>query len=199
MMKLNVKRYVNSIFTSNTYLVWQEGLGKGLIVDCGDTDALLKDAMDMHLKITDVLLTHVHFDHIYGLNKLLGTFPEVIVNTNLHGYEALLSDKLNMSRYHRTPFIFENKERIHVIEEGPLMAGEIEIHIVETPGHNPSCLTYYTDKCIFTGDSYIPGVKVITNLPRGNKEQAMNSLQKIAKLSKGKAIYPGHGDKEDSR
>lgn len=44
------------------------------------------------------------------------------------------------------------------------------LYVIETPGHCPSCLTYYTDNYIFTGDSYIPNVKVVTKLPYGDKK-----------------------------
>ena len=45
---------------------------------------------------------------------------------------------------------------------------------------------------LFTGDSYIPGIKTVTNLPASNKEQARISEEKIKSLSDDKLIYPGH-------
>ena len=66
------------------------------------------------------------------------------------------------------------------------------INILETPGHCQSCLTYYTNHHIFTGDSYIPGAKVVTTLPKGNKTQANISLQRILELSKDRIICAGH-------
>lgn len=64
------------------------------------------------------------------------------------------------------------------------------VSIIPTPGHNPSCLTFMIDQMIFSGDSYIPGVKTVTNLPGGNRAQAEESIRKI--LSFGGTIYPGH-------
>jgi glyoxylase-like metal-dependent hydrolase (beta-lactamase superfamily II) len=49
-----------------------------------------------------------------------------------------------------------------------------------------------TDESVFTGDAYIPGIAVVTNLPKGNKEQAKQSVQKILDLASYKTIYPGH-------
>jgi glyoxylase-like metal-dependent hydrolase (beta-lactamase superfamily II) len=48
------------------------------------------------------------------------------------------------------------------------------------------------DDAIFTGDAYIPGISVVTNLPKANKELAQQSLHKILALAVGKTIYPGH-------
>jgi glyoxylase-like metal-dependent hydrolase (beta-lactamase superfamily II) len=68
------------------------------------------------------------------------------------------------------------------------------IEIWETPGHNEGCLTYKIEKAIFTGDTLIPGVKVVTKLKSGNKLQALQSIQKIKVNSNpDDIIFPGHG------
>jgi hypothetical protein len=49
-----------------------------------------------------------------------------------------------------------------------------------------------TDEAVFTGDAYIPGIAVVTNRPKGDKEQAQQSVQKILDLASGRTIYPDH-------
>lgn len=148
--------------------------------------------MDKMLK--GVLLTHAHFDHIYGLNELLKLFPNTLVYTNESGKEALLDARKNMSLYHETPFIFEFPENIRIVNNGDEIAlcENLIAKVLATPGHHPSCLSYIIEDAIFTGDSYIPGTKVVTNLPKGNKKQAQESIDKILAMSKGRTIYPGH-------
>lgn len=193
-MGINIKRYINSIYSSNTYLVWGDETQECLLIDCGDTDNLLADVNEMRIKIVAILLTHAHFDHIYGVNRILQVFPNVKVYTNTHGYDCLLSEKLNMSKYHDEPFVINDDKAIRIITEGDFFSSGMNLNVICTPGHNPSCISYYTDDIIFTGDSYIPDVKVVTNLPRCNKEQAMKSLEKILELCENRIIYPGHGD-----
>ena len=53
-------------------------------------------------------------------------------------------------------------------------------------------MTYFTNDYIFTGDSYIPGVEVVTKLPRGNKKDAEHSLEKILNLTEARTICAGH-------
>ena len=65
-----------------------------------------------------------------------------------------------------------------------------------TPGHCPSCLTFYTKNYVFTGDSYIPEVPVVTKLPKGNRALAEVSKEKILKLSEDRKIMAGH-DKDN--
>jgi glyoxylase-like metal-dependent hydrolase (beta-lactamase superfamily II) len=49
------------------------------------------------------------------------------------------------------------------------------------------------ENAIFTGDSYIPDLNVVTTFLRSNKEEAEISKQKILRFAEGKNIYPGHG------
>ena len=58
--------------------------------------------------------------------------------------------------------------------------------------HNPGCLTMVMGDMIFTGDAYIPGIGANTRVPRSNKEQAKQSLERIMELAKGKKVFPGH-------
>jgi len=48
------------------------------------------------------------------------------------------------------------------------------------------------DGRLFTGDAYIPGCKVVTNLPEGDKVLAAASVERILGLSEGLEVCPGH-------
>ncbi len=68
----------------------------------------------------------------------------------------------------------------------------MKVHAVFTPGHSPCCVTWVLDDMMFTGDSYIPGVKTVTNLPHCDKKQAACSEILIKKLAEHRTVYPGH-------
>jgi glyoxylase-like metal-dependent hydrolase (beta-lactamase superfamily II) len=184
---LEIQAFTNSLFSSVSYL-FTDG-NNAWIVDVGDTEPIIRTIRDNNLNLKGVFLTHCHFDHIYGLNDLVEAFPLVKVYTNSIGQEMLESDRKNLSRYHETPFVFKYPENI-VLLDGITSLSPFEIH--ETPGHNPSCLTYVIKDAIFTGDSYIPGIAVVTNLPNSNKENAQQSVRKILELAQKKNVYPGH-------
>ena len=166
--------------------------GEVWLVDCGDVGPLLP--LLKGKKVKGVLLTHAHFDHIYGLNELLRRFPDVMVYTNGCGRDTLLDARKNMSFYHETPFVFEYPENIRLVKDGEEieLSQGLKAKVVSTPGHHPSCLTFIVDDAVFTGDSYIPGTKVVTNLPKGNKSQAQESVEVIMELAQGRVVYPGH-------
>jgi glyoxylase-like metal-dependent hydrolase (beta-lactamase superfamily II) len=159
------------------------------IIDPGDVYDIIRSLRQDNMELNGILLTHAHFDHIYGLNELIASFPTVKVYTNEFGAQMLVSAKLNMSKYHEMPFELQHPENV-VILDGKTEVGPFKVYA--TPGHNPSCLTFVTDEAVFTGDAYIPGIAVVTNLPKGNKEQAQQSVRMISDLAKGRTIYPGH-------
>jgi len=49
-----------------------------------------------------------------------------------------------------------------------------------------------TDDVLFTGDSYIPGVKTVTNFPLSDKALAQESESLIRQLQQGRSLYSGH-------
>jgi glyoxylase-like metal-dependent hydrolase (beta-lactamase superfamily II) len=159
------------------------------VVDPGDGEPLFEAIRRAELELRGVLLTHAHFDHIYGLNRLVGEWPEAKVYTAASGAEMLLDARKNLSRYYERPFVFAYPQNVVAVGEGAEVG---PFRVYATPGHNPSCLTFVTNEAVFTGDAHIPGIAVVTNLPKGNKVQAQQSEQKILDLASGKTIYPGH-------
>lgn len=189
-----VKEIVNSIFTSKTYILFCGGEDRAWLVDIGDMEPVVTFLDEKGLNVAGVFLTHAHFDHIYGLPELVKRYPQCKVYVTECAKQGLASDKLNMSRYHETPIIYEG-ENIVVLHEGEslrLFEGEPEMQFYETPGHNPGCLTMVLDDKIFTGDAFIPGIGANTQLPHANKELAQQSMERIFKLAEGRTILSGH-------
>ena len=190
---MRVDYIVNSVFTSRTYIVSSEKTQQCVIVDVGDVEPLMDYLNKNQLKVSSLLLTHVHFDHIYGLPELMKVYPELPIYTNAFGVEALGDERVNMSRYHEMPINYRG-DNVRVVSEGdkiPLFE-EMEAICYETPGHNPSCLTFEIGDYLFTGDAFIPGVEVVTSLPNADKRLAVESKKRIIEMAKGKTIYPGH-------
>ena len=164
------------VFTSNTYIVFDEDFDDCWLVDIGDFERAISALPDGKI-VKGLLLTHSHFDHIYGINELCNRYPDCVVYASKYDGEALMDDRKNLSRYHEHPIVFAGKNIVTVREndEIPVCNNEV-IKVVSTPGHEPGCLTFYTDEFIFTGDSYIPGVKVVTKLPGGDSGLAVQSV-----------------------
>ena len=184
-----IHQIVNTVFRSCSYVISHEGCS--WLVDCGDVDQILPL---IEGRLQGVLLTHAHFDHIYGLNPLMILFPDIPVYTNKDGLDALLNDKLNFSRYYGDPIILNEPGNVKLVQDGDwveLFDG-IRAQAVFTPGHSPCCVSWKLDDVLFTGDSFIPGVKTVTNIPHSNKELAVDSEALIQELAEHHTIYSGH-------
>ena len=179
---MEISAKVNSLFSSVSYL-----LDGHTLVDAGDY-------LSAYDTVSSVLLTHCHYDHIYGLNNLIESNQHIKIFTNESGREMLLNCRKNLSFYHESPFVLSDPSRIVTVKDGDgidIGNGETA-EAIFTPGHNPSCITWLVGDSIFTGDSYIPGIRTVTNLPGGNRLQTLESLELIKKLSTGHNVYPGH-------
>ena len=192
---MQVKQIVNSIFKSNTYIVSENNSAWVWLVDVGDIEGVL-NSLTKKTFIKGVFITHPHFDHIYGINKLIDAFPECVVYSSEEGKQGLFSDKLNLSFYHDDPITFLGSN-IQILSENDKIElfGNCYLETIETPGHNWGCLTYKVGNYLFTGDSYIPDVQVVTKLKGGDRVANTRSLQKIMdSISKDTIICPGHGE-----
>jgi glyoxylase-like metal-dependent hydrolase (beta-lactamase superfamily II) len=122
-------------------------------------------------------------------------FPEVKIYTNAAGVEAMKDPRLNISHYHSDyPDIsIYAPENVCIIKEGDELniLGET-VKVYETPGHALSCITYIIEGNAFTGDAYIPRVKVFTGFPQSNRKQAAESVERILQLTSQYLILPGH-------
>ena len=193
---MTVSHIVNSVFTSRTYILTQDGSLSAWLVDCGDVPPLmdyLSSLRDNSFQIKGVLLTHVHYDHIYGLLRLTEKFPSLRVYTNEYGKKALKDIRLNYSKYHNDPIVYES-ENVVTCDEGAVIElfDGVQAKVYHTSGHSPSCLTYEVGDYLFTGDAYIPGIKVVTTLKGGDKVKAAESVERILRLAEGKVVCAGH-------
>lgn len=71
-----------------------------------------------------------------------------------------------------------------VLNDGDIIeiSANIKVRVHAAPGHNSICAIYEMDNYLFTGDSYIPGVKTVFTLPRSNRVDALSSEEYIKQL-----------------
>lgn len=179
-------------YTSNIYKikidmeVW--------FVDMGNALPALK-SLDEFENVRGVFITHAHYDHIYGINHLNDNYPECKVYVSEYAKEGLYSEKLNLSFYHEDPFAYKG-ENVEIIYDSSVidLSSNFKIKCIYTPGHNLGCMSFLVGDYFFTGDSFIPGIPVVTKLKSGNKDQNELSLQRINSIIKPETIVcPGHG------
>lgn len=184
----------NTIMNSVTYILYAEDVDYCVLIDCGEWKSLRPFLEKIGKSVNTVLLTHRHSDHIYGLNEVLHNFSNVKVATTNDGHEEIQDSSKNISYYHGYPFVVKDYRQIVLCDKLILhFEGFADIEIMATPDHDTSCLTYKIGNNLFTGDSYILGIKPFTKFLRGNKEQALKSMVVLSEIEKqGFSVRCGH-------
>ena len=166
-----------------------------------------------------VLLTHSHYDHIAGIEKLRTIIPTTVYATSLCD-EKLKSPQKNLSAYSMALvmgkseeerqycerfFDFEYKTHADEIYDGELCLDfdSFYIRTVQTPGHSDcsQCIELWTQAdsdrliAVFTGDSLVNGHEVITRFPSGSKKVFKEETDPyLYSLDDELQIFPGHGE-----
>lgn len=194
---VNVARFINSRFTSNTYVIFSTDSENIWVIDPGDF-TLVEEWMQRNSKsgIAGVLITHAHFDHIYGANELYQKYPFVPFYVyNQIGVEILYDSKKNGSMYTELPFVLNEQARVFTISPEMFLWDDCKIQTFFTPGHSEDSMCILLGKILFTGDTLIKDLRTVTKLKGGSVEKLQQSINWIETLKgKGIVIYGGHGN-----
>lgn len=186
-----VSRYECQLYSSNIFVLEDVQSDYCWLIDIGEKGFIVPNGKS----VKGVFITHTHIDHIQGINDLVSKYPDCVIYVNEAGKDGLFNDRINLTYYHEKPLHFKGGN-IRIIRDGDkidLFRG-VYLEVVETPGHHPSCVCYKVDKYLFTGDSFIPGVAVVTKIKGGNRLKAIESVQRIQTLlSDNLILCPGHG------
>ncbi|WP_294591024.1 MBL fold metallo-hydrolase [uncultured Bacteroides sp.] len=197
---MEVTRIKNSLFSSNTYILSISDSQEVWLVDCGDVKPIF-DWMEKNRKINviGVLLTHSHFDHIYGLNNLLSKFPQTYVYiANQTGMNALYDIKQNGSKYAENPFVLASNVKICLlqnVEKNIVLWRGVRGNHYPAKGHSQDSVYFEFDNYLFTGDSFIPNIRTVSKLKGGNRDEAKQTVLDIKETFSGDTVIcPGHED-----
>lgn len=171
------------------------------IVDPGDTEAVF-EWMETRSKttISGILLSHAHFDHIYGISEIISRYPNCIIYTsNDYGKEALHNPKINGSRYtEEGPIVISDNAIIKYYDKTMMLWEDIDMQTIYTPGHSDDSQCLIVDGILFSGDTLIKNVRTVTKLKSGSVEKLEDSIKLISTF-KGShlKVMSGHGDDFD--
>ena len=157
-----------------TYII-SSGKGReALIIDpvIEYTDEYIKILKKLDLKLVKVIDTHIHADHITGLNEL---------NKRTNCIRIMGEN----SKSEVIDLRIKDNEKINV--------EKIELKAIYTPGHTDCSYSYLMNDRVFTGDTLLINGTGRTDFQNGSAEDAYDSLfNKLLKLPKDTLVYPAH-------
>lgn len=177
---MRIKRLVGGNLESNGYVIYDREQGECYIVDPGyNGEKFLKIVDELKLSLKGILLTHHHYDHVGGVDKI----------KSATGCPVLI---------HRADSDMYKKQADALLEDGDkLLLGEEEIKVLHTPGHTRGSVCFYSEqsKLAFTGDTLFNVDLGRTDLSDGSPEEMERSIRKLSGFWNNEiTIYPGHGD-----
>lgn len=195
MAKLKIGRIVMGVCQTNCYFIYQEDSKKVIFVDPADKGEYLYQALQKNgLEVAGILLTHGHFDHIWGCEKL-----RELSGAKVYAYEGEkeVCEKIekNLSGQAGRPCTVKADVYLKDMQEFEI-AG-IKGKIMATPGHTEGGCCYYfeEDKILISGDTLFAESVGRTDFPGGSMSTLIRSIQdKLLPLDDDVAVYPGHGE-----
>ncbi len=190
-MKITQIQLEHEIF-SNCYLLVDEKTGEGAVIDPAWYGDALKKALG-DIKIKYILLTHGHFDHIFGASGLRdATGAKIIIHKN--DAEHLYNPQKSLAENNFPEIQIPVSADITVKNGDVLTLGDEKIKVMHTPGHTMGSVCYIleNDRVIFSGDTLFCMTAGRTDFFDGSDELMIQSLKKLIALDGDYSVLPGH-------
>ena len=185
---------------TNCVVLWADGSRHCAVVDPGmSSDEGERQLMDYFagegITPDAILLTHGHFDHVWGVERVLKQFP---VPVYLHpGDKGIMTD--GASAFHgmqSMKFLHHEFPTVDVADGDTVTTGGVTWKVLHTPGHTPGGVCYWSEEngLLISGDTLFAGSIGRTDLEGGDYDQLMTSIkEKLLNLPGQTDVIPGHG------
>jgi len=179
---------------TNTYYIYREDEKACIVVDPADTGEEIYEALSSRgYEVKAILLTHGHFDHIWGVNELKNKSGATVYASEdeadfLNDPHANMSDNFGRSYVVVPDVLLKDNDVINLCD--------IEIKMFKTPGHTVGGCCYYIEeaKMLIAGDTLFAESVGRTDFPGGSMSTLVRSInEKLMVLPDNVRVYPGHG------
>ncbi len=210
---LAIRRVVVGPLATNCWIVRDAGSRAAVLIDPGDEPARILAAVD-GLKLTAIVLTHAHWDHVLGLPEVaesLGVpilahgddapvWPHELDHLARHGHwdaGTATAELLASGHTLRPP----SGQRLwngvpdRLVQHGDLIPfGAHALRVLHTPGHTPGGISLLVAGHLFSGDTLFPGGPGLTGWPLSAFATIINSIRsRLFTLPDATAVHAGHG------
>ena len=186
--------------SSNCFIVYDDETRRTVVIDPGSEKSYNEIAFinEHNLDLDNIILTHEHTDHNWGVNSLKEKFPNLkIVCSKWCDKLVKKSNRIFFSYYYDNPdynYAMTSADVLIQSEADTLPWNGCKIYFVMTLGHSKASMCIDINSLLFTGDTIMPFPRYL-NKKDGNADDWKKSVEFIINhFSKKTIIYPGHGD-----
>lgn len=195
MAETKIGRMVLGSYQTNCYFIYQEKEKRAVVVDPADQGRKIYEALLRNgITVEAILLTHGHFDHIWGTKELREATGVKLYA--LDAEKALCEDSHNnVSDMTGRPYTVTPDEYLRDGQE--LTLAGMHFKVIATPGHTIGSCCYYFPEAGFlvSGDTLFAESVGRTDFPTGSMSSIVRSIkEKLYVLPGETKVYPGHGD-----
>ena len=210
MCSFEYRCFTFNFIEENTYIIWSARTREVAIIDCGarhpeEQRYLTYFITSSKLRPVAALLTHAHFDHIFGLQTLYDTFGlRPRMHEKEHANYDMAAEQTELFLHRRLDFdVPPAGPDLHDGEEIPV--GDLRLKVIETPGHTEGGVCFFltpspedppaTKPLLFSGDTLFRNSVGRTDLPGGSWMDMEKSIHKcLHTLPENTLVLPGHGE-----
>jgi glyoxylase-like metal-dependent hydrolase (beta-lactamase superfamily II) len=177
---MEIKRLIGGNLESNGYIISKKGGNACYIIDPGyNGERFLRECSGAGLRILGILLTHHHYDHVGGVQKIKASADCPVY---IHKDDA---------------DIYKGDADVLLSGGGSLPLQGEDIAVLHTPGHTRGSVCFYSgkDRVCFTGDTIFNVDLGRSDLGDGSADALTRSVREtVSRWPDDVMIYPGHGD-----
>lgn len=202
---MKIKTFEFNPLGVNTYVLYDdsdnERGGDCIVIDASsifpeENEELINFIESNNLTVTRLINTHLHFDHIFGVNILADKYN---LKLEAHKDDMFLLDSLEQQM---KMFGFDLNRNYKpeigsfLTEQDTIKLGNQEMSIIHVPGHSPGSIVFYNkeENFVISGDVLFNGSIGRTDLVGGNFDVLIDGIKnKLFLLPDDTVVYPGHG------
>lgn len=180
-------------YQANCYIVTDDVSMTAAVIDPGVASDKLNDVL-LGYELKYILLTHGHFDHIYGCESLKELYPECKICIHRADEPCLNNSELNLVGDYdgylpelNADIVFNGDETLEIVPG-------VTVKVIHTPGHSKGsvCYTDFNNGFMFSGDTLFCRTVGRTDFVGGDFDEMMCSVRMLSTLNPDIQVFPGH-------
>lgn len=177
----------------NCYAVRHISANHAIVIDPGsDAETIIAALKNNGANVQYILITHAHHDHVGAAADICREFD---LPCTLHPEDLRLLRHAPMYALRFEGKTIEVPKNCQTFDQiSPIEFGGNTVSVIHTPGHTRGSVAITFDNFIFTGDTLMKNHLGRTDLPGGDRENLLRSVDAICEnASPDTVIFPGHG------